>query len=179
MIDWQWTEVDALESQERWNEAKSFLIKNWQQDPTDVKVTIRLGFFCWYVLVEHFPLGITDVDLNELEAVLKEVTHFGLAHFMTDEEFLWCFGYMIALFPWYFGEDEVWEAKGFSMLKRAYELCPDEIVYRYTYLSMLPDTYERQKDEFYQLQTVLEEKFQGKGLVSDYFKSIWHRWQGS
>lgn len=45
-MDWQWPEVDALESQEKWNEAKSFLLKNWQQDPTDVKVTIRLGFFC-------------------------------------------------------------------------------------------------------------------------------------
>lgn len=179
MMDWKWPEVDALESQEKWNEAKTLLIKNWRQNPSDVKVAIRLGFFCWYISVEYFPLGIKEEDLQEPWDVLKEVTHFGLANFWENEDFLWCFGYMMALFPWYFGEDEVWEAKGFSMLKRAYELCPDEIVYRYTYLSMLSDPYEKQRDEFYQLQTVLEERFQGNGLVSDYFKGIWHRWHGS
>jgi hypothetical protein len=178
-MDWRWSEVDALEKQEKWNEAKSLLTKEWQQNPTDLKRTIRLGFFCWYVLVEHFPLGTTDIDLRELDTLLKKITDYGLANFKTNEDFLWCFGYMIALFPFYFGEDEYWEAKGFSMLKRAYERCPDEIVYRYTYLSMHPNTYENQKDEYHQLQAVLKERFQGEGLVSDYFKSIWHRWQGS
>ncbi|MFJ7829488.1 hypothetical protein ACIQXU_04650 [Peribacillus sp. NPDC097284] len=98
MIDWRWVEVDTLESQEKWNEAKSLLIKSWRQNPQDLKVAIRLGFFCWYVLVQEGPLGIKDVDFNELEAVLKEVTHFGMANFITNEDFLWCFGYMISLF---------------------------------------------------------------------------------
>lgn len=45
MIDWQWTEVDALESQEKWNKARSLLIKNWQENPQDLKVNIRLGLY--------------------------------------------------------------------------------------------------------------------------------------
>jgi hypothetical protein len=36
VIDWRWSEVDTLESQERWNEAKSLIIKNWRQNPNDL-----------------------------------------------------------------------------------------------------------------------------------------------
>ncbi|XQY91641.1 hypothetical protein ACNRWW_19460 [Metabacillus sp. HB246100] len=178
MINWRWTEVDTLENQERWNEAKLLLIQIWRQNPNDLKAIIRLGFFCWYILVEEGPLGIKDVDFVELETVLNEVTHFGLANFMTNEDFLWCFGYMISLFPYYFGDYEYWEEKGISMLKRAYELCPDEPVYRYSYLGSYPNTYGKLKDEFYQLQAVLEDRFQGEGLLSEYFKSVWRIWHG-
>ena len=37
MIDWTWAEVDRLEHQEKWNEAKEYLLKAWQQNPTDLK----------------------------------------------------------------------------------------------------------------------------------------------
>lgn len=175
MIDWTWAEVDRLEHQEKWNEAKAYLLKAWQQNPTDLKTTVRLGFFCWYVVVEQEPLGITDADIDtgELESILTEVTHFGLAHFMTHEDFLWCFGYMISMFPYYFGDYEQWEEKGISMLKRAYELYPEEPVYKYSYLGSFSNTYRKHKDVLQQVQTVLEDRFKGDGLLSEYFKSIW------
>lgn len=175
MIDWTWAEVDRLENQAKWNEAKEYLLKAWQQNPTDLKTTVRLGFFCWYVVVEQEPLGITDADIDtgELESILTEVTHFGLAHFMTNEDFLWCFGYMISMFPYYFGDYEQWEEKGIFMLKRAYELYPEEPVYKYSYLGSFSNTYRKHKDVFQQVQTVLEDRFKGDGLLSEYFKSIW------
>lgn len=166
-------ELDNLENKERWNEAKSLLIKNWRQNPNDLKGMIRLGFFCWYVLVEEVPLGIKEVDLDELEGVLNEVTHYGLAHFMTNEDFLWCFGYMISLFPYYFGDYEYWEEKGISMLKHAYELCPDEPVYTYSYLGSIHNTDEKRKVACDQVQAVLKDRFHGEGLLSEYFKSVW------
>lgn len=174
MIDWRWPEVDILEEQQRWNEAKALLIKNWRKNPNDLKASIRLGFLCWYMLVEEGPLAIKDVDFDKVQTVLNEVTHFGLAHFMTNEDFLWCFGYMISLFPHYFGDDEYWEEKGIAMLKRAYERCPDEPVYRYSYLGSFSKPDEKLEEEFYQVQAVLEERFQGEGVLSGYFKSVWH-----
>ena len=175
MIDWTWVEVDRLEYQEKWNEAKVYLLNSWRQNPTDLKTTVRLGFFCWYVVVEQGPLGITDAEIDtvELESVLTEVTNFGLAHFMTDEDFLWCFGYMISMFPYYFGDYEQWEEKGISMLKRAYELYPEEPVYKYSYLGSFSNTYRKLKDVLQQVQTVLEDRFKGEGLLSEYFKDIW------
>jgi len=173
MIDWRWTEVDTLESQERWDEAKSLLLKYWRETPTDLKVSIRLGFFCWYILVEQGPLGIKDIDFSELENVLREVTQIGLDHFMTNEDFLWCFGYMISLFPYYFGDYEYWEDKGLSMLKQAYELCPDEPVYRYSYFGSFPHIDKKSKDELHLVQAILDDRFQGEGILSEYFKSVW------
>ena len=176
MTDWRWTEVDTLESEGKWNESKSLLIKNWNQNPSDLKTVIRLGFFCWYILAEEGPLGIQDVDFDELETVLRQVTDFGLANFMTNEDFLWCFGYMISLFPYYFGDYEYWEEKGIPMMKRAYELCPDEPVYKYSYLGSIPYPKGKRKDEFQQVHAVLEDRFQGEGILSEYFKSVWNCW---
>lgn len=174
MIDWTWTEVDKLEKQEKWNEAKAYLLKAWQQNPTDLKTTVRLGFFCWYVVVEQGPLGITDADIDtgELESILTEVTHFGLAHFMEEEDFLWCFGYMISMFPEYFGDYERWEEKGDFMLKRAYELYPEEPVYKYSYLGSFLNTDGTLKNELKQVQPVLKDRFKGEGLLSEYFKEV-------
>lgn len=73
MIDWRWTEVDALEGQQRWNEAISLLIKNWRKNPNDLKASIRLGFLCWYMLVEEGPLAIKDVDFDKVQTVLNGV----------------------------------------------------------------------------------------------------------
>lgn len=124
-----------------------------------LKTTVRLGFFCWYVVVEQGPLGITDADIDtdELESVLTEVTNFGLAHFITHEDFLWCFGYMI------------------SMLKHAYELYPEEPIYKYSYLGSFTNTYRTRrtrKNELKRVKPVLEDRFRGEGLLSEYFKSI-------
>jgi hypothetical protein len=44
MMDWRWTEVDSLESQGKWNEAKSLLIKSWNQNPSDLKTVFDLVF---------------------------------------------------------------------------------------------------------------------------------------
>ena len=173
MINWRWSEVDILESQERWNEAKLLLEKKWNEDPVDVKIVINLGFFCWYFLVEEDCIGGEKLDSNELEARLNELTHFGLANFMENEDFLWCFGYMISQFPYYFGDYEHWEEKGILMLKRAYELCPDDPVYKYSYLGSLPESGGKLKAELQQVQTILGDRFQGEGILSDYFKDVW------
>lgn len=173
MIDWTWTEVDRLEKQEKWNEAKVYLLKSWRQHPDDLKTVIRLGFFCWYVTFEHGPLGITenDIDIKELESLLKEVTHDGLRHFMNHEDFLWCFGYMISMTPYYFGEDDEWEEKGKSMLRHAHELCPDEPIYTYSYFGSFLNTHILLENESQHIQQILEERFKGEGLLFEYFKS--------
>ncbi|MED4784686.1 hypothetical protein [Brevibacillus choshinensis] len=178
MINWCWEDVDLLESQGKWNEAKETLIKHWNMNRTDLKILIRLGFFCWYVLVEEGPLGITGVDFDELENVLHEVTIFGLDNFAYNEDFLWSFGYMISLFPYHFGDYEHWEAKGNQMLKQVNDMYPDDPIYKYSYLGSLPGSYGQHKSVFLELQAIIDERFQGEGVLSGYFKSVWHQWHG-
>ncbi|MDW0113115.1 hypothetical protein QT711_07945 [Sporosarcina saromensis] len=174
MIDWQWPEIDALENDGKWIEAKSLMMNQWNQNPYDLKTTIRLGFFCWYFLTEEEPLEVEDLNVEELATLLNQITDFGLTNFMTNEEFLWCFGYMISLFPYYFGEYACWQAKGDSMLKSAVELSPREQVYTYTYLAAHsnPDG-KLVKEEFRKLQVIVEDRFRGEGLLSVYFKDVW------
>lgn len=174
MINWQWEEVDLLEKNSEWDEAKALLMKNWNQNPYESQVAIRLGFFCWYVLTEEVSLEGNYINFEELETVLRQVTNFGLSNFMKNEEFLWCFGYMISLFPYYFGEYELWLEKGNSMLRSAYELNPNEQVYKYTYLASYSTLEGKSLEtEFQKLQCVLEDRFQGVGVLSEYFKSVW------
>ena len=173
MIDWRWTKVDTLEKQERWNEAILLLENSWRQNPNDLKTTIRLGFICWYILVEEGPLEIKNIDLEKLETLLNEVTQFGLTNFITNKDFLWCFGYMMSLFPYFFGDYEFWEEKGILMLKTAYELCPDDPIYKYTYSGSYSNKERKLKKELHHVQAVLEERFQGEGVLSEYFKEIW------
>ncbi|MFL0507173.1 hypothetical protein ACH0B5_15645 [Ureibacillus sp. 179-F W5.1 NHS] len=172
MIDWPWTEVDTLESQEKWNEAFALLLKHWNENPNDLKTVIRLGFLSWYVLVEEGPLDIKGVDFDGVETVLREVTSYGLTHFSMNEDFLWSFGYMMSLFPDYFGDDDC-EQKGKGMLKRAYELCPDEPIYRYTYFGAFPNEDDKLREAIQQVHAVLDDRFQGEGVLSAYFQSVW------
>lgn len=163
-----------LEKNSEWDEAKALLMKNCNHNPYESKAAIRLGFFCWYVLTEEVSIEDNYLNFEDLETVLRQVTNFGLTNFMKHEEFLWCFGYMISLFPYYFGDDDLWSERGNSMLKSAYELNPNEQVYKYTYLASYSTPEEKSLEaEFQKLQCVLEDRFQGVGILSEYFKSVW------
>lgn len=116
--------------------------------------------------------------MDELTTILIQATNFGIANFKDHEEFLWIFDYMISLSSYYFGDYEDWEEKDKLMLIRAHELCPDEPVYQYSYISSLTSDDVELKNGFQQLKIVLEDRFQGKGLFSEYFTSIWQNWQG-
>ncbi|WP_158512581.1 hypothetical protein [Rummeliibacillus stabekisii] len=45
MINWKLKDVDTLENQGKWNEAKSILIKLCKDNPLEPKYFIRLGFY--------------------------------------------------------------------------------------------------------------------------------------
>lgn len=59
------------------------------------------------------------------------------------------------------------------MLKTAYELCPDDPIYKYTDLRSYSNNERKIEEELHHLQAVLEERFQWEGLLSEYFKDIW------
>ena len=46
-------------------------------------------------------------------------------------------------------------------------------MYKYSYLASLPGSGGKLKAELQQVQTVLEDRFQGEGILSEYFKSVW------
>ena len=60
------------------------------------------------------------------------------------------------------------------MLQRAHELNPEDPVYRYSYIGSQASIEVELKNGYQPLEVVLEDRFQGKGVLSEYFKDIWN-----
>lgn len=171
-----WAEIDKLEESQKWCDAKYATLKRWYEDIMNSYSLIRLGFLCWYIIVEWGCIdttGMSEEDFSNCEAVLKEVTEFGINNFADDPEFLWIFGYMITLFPWYFGDHLEWEKKGTDMLAFAHHLKPEDPVITMVCLNGQP---ERQyQDACQNSKALLTTRFQGVGVMSTYFRQVLNR----
>lgn len=64
----------------------------------------------------------------------------GINLFKKDVDFLWMFGYMISLFPYFFGEYEEWEQRGKKMIEEAMTLKPNDPIIEMLYLSSIPSS---------------------------------------
>jgi hypothetical protein len=124
------------------------------------------------VVVEWACIDTTDLNHDEYENMLKELTNFGLNNFDGDADFLWTFGYMISLFPFYFGEYEEWESKGHEMLEEAHNLRPNDLIIKWVYLGGKND--EQYKKEYQEtchiVASILKSRFRGDGELQQYFK---------
>ncbi|RNF39385.1 hypothetical protein [Planococcus salinus] len=177
MMDWRWSRVDELETQEKYREAICYMHQVWQQKPMDLKVFLKLSFLCWYVVAEWGVFAASDLeekDVEECEELLKSLTAFGHRHFQHHVEFLWLFGYMILLFPDFFGEQE---QTGVYMVKRAYEMKPQDPVIQLIHLSgQQTNPYEPKLEQIRkETALVLPERFQGSGDLQRYFKEVLNR----
>jgi hypothetical protein len=110
------------------------MLSEWKKDSQDLKKFIRLGILYWYMVIEWDCIDTTYLDYDKYESMLKKLTNIVLNN-LDDDAFLWTFGYMISLFPFYFGEYEEWESKGDEMLEKAHNLRPNDPVIKLVYLS--------------------------------------------
>lgn len=188
-MDYRWEAIDALEVEEKYAEALTLMVIEWEKHPEDLKVVIRLGFLCWYLIVEAGVLGGDGLDAHgiiECEKLFSELVHFGQATFPDDREFLWTFGYMISLFPEFFdlsaliasgnyGEDP--HEAGNKMIEKAHILHPEDEIIQLIYLYNSPGLMKSQeyKELCEEVAVQLPFKFQGKGEMQQYFKVVLNR----
>lgn len=119
-------EVETLENKQEWQTAKDTLFKQWNNNKDNLSVLIRIGTLCWYVLVFWERIRTNDVDKIDFNNTLDIVTNYGIDKFNDNTEFLWIFGYMILLFPYYFGDYCEYEYKGKKMIEKAHNLNPND-----------------------------------------------------
>ena len=188
-MDYRWEAIDALEVEEKYAEALTLMVIEWEKHPEDLKVVIRLGFLCWYLIVEAGVLGDDGLDAHgiiECEKLFSELAHFGQVTFPDDREFLWTFGYMISLFPDFFdlsaliaagnyGEDQY--ELGEKMIERSYTLQPEDKIIQLIYLYNGPALSKSQeyKELCEEVALQLPVKFQGKGEMQQYFREVLNR----
>jgi hypothetical protein len=137
-------------------------------------------FFLWYITVEDLPLKMeTFVAENKLEIRLKEVGLFGIEKFNNNPEALFVLGYTISLFPYYFGEYEKFEHEAEMMLEKAHNIQPNDIIYKLAYLGSTIGNEEAYKQVCVEAAPKVMERFNGKGLLNNYFREVLYRVKAS
>ncbi|MDR0890008.1 MAG: hypothetical protein LBM28_05105 [Oscillospiraceae bacterium] len=169
-------ELERLEKNEEWRKAKDLLYHVWENDKTNLESLLRVGTECWYVLTFWERIQSDNMTREEFAAPLTEVKQYGEMAFRKSDSFLWVFGYMISLFPYWFDDfdDDIykWEAKGRSMIKEAYQVNPENHIAKMLGMSEESDEYQAVCRD---ARAMLCDCFPGDSAIEGYFKGVLSR----
>jgi hypothetical protein len=168
-------QIFELESAEKYNEAYSLYRKLISENNEDFEMWKNYFFFLWSMLEDVNGVFRKDIDLRtELESELKS----GLNKYSELAKFNFIAGYAVSIFPYEFGDYEELDTKGKEMLKKAYEMEPNNPIYVMAYLGSQSlnekgqRLYEKACEES---KPILITNYSGKGLVNEYFSQVFNR----
>lgn len=178
IIEWSWDEVDEMEAKNYFKAAIFHMREVWLNEPGNLKVFLRLSFLSWHVVVEWPTFDESDLeeeDHTECVMLLRSLLNYGQNHFQESADFQWLFGYMMYLFPFYFGSDfDQMEGTAKEMLKKAYILRPEDAILKMTYFENR-DNYKKNHEYHYlcnEVTSTLSERFPGNGVLEKYFREV-------
>ncbi|MBL1219201.1 MAG: hypothetical protein D8M59_17115 [Planctomycetes bacterium] len=165
-------EIFELENAEKYNEAYSEYQKLISENNADFETWKFYFFFLWSMLEDVNGLFTEDIDLRtELESELKS----GLKNYSDLAEFNFIAGYAVSIFPYEFGDYEELDKKGREMLKKAFDLEPNNPIYKMVYLGSQEPS-EKNQTEYQnaclESELKVREIYNGNGLLNDYFKQV-------
>jgi len=174
--------VCYLEKQNQWDRAVIYLVEDWRSNKSDLDKLLCAATEVWFVLVFFEQLKFSGmIRKSVLLDYLDELSEYAFEHCSDEFLFNLFFGYMIALFPYFFsisGEDEQEDSYdykqqyGFSMCEEAYKLQPESSVAKLFCLGNGDDD-----DTFLEAARAASEEIErvfpdGGGAVVDYFRGI-------
>lgn len=166
-----------LEQSHKWNEAITLLHNYWLTDQSNSRVACRLIAECWYVLSNWDLYAKEDMSFDFIKNIMIYTTQYGLDHYK-DVDFLWVVGYMMALFPFLFHNeqqettDAFCQSKGKSLLKKASKIDPNNKIANLLYIGAQEDSFAEYKSRRSCLNEVVENAFPGATAVEQYFREI-------
>ena len=168
----------SLEQHEKWEDVRKLLCRVWGNEKLNCDKAIRLISECWYILSEWDSyIDNKNLSYQAFQNTLIECTEFSMQNFKDNARFLCVAGYMISLFPYLFfvGNADVlyleWEQKGIGMLRRAYELNPNDKVAEILSLGQTLALSEYKKIKM-SIQNELTTFFPGETVIERYFRDI-------
>ncbi|MCZ8521218.1 MULTISPECIES: hypothetical protein [Paenibacillus] len=170
-----WNQINILEEANQDKQAFLLLKKAWTESGPNLPLAVRLGFLCWYALVEwgcSKPADAAEEDYDSFESTLQEVTKQGMRCFAGDPGFLWFFGYAITLFPYHFGDYEEWHAIGSRMLLQAHRLRPHDPFIEMLYWGSQPSSSAAYAVARSKAALTAKERFAGGGRFQRYFLDL-------
>lgn len=126
--------IATLEKDNRWKTAADIVLEQWESTPSDLNYLLCVGTQMWYtILVMDYirndpspPTAVEFVPEMYLQEKLMNATRYGFEHFANNPIFNAYYGYMIYLMPYFFldynGDYLGWQAKGYEMMRRSYNL---------------------------------------------------------
>jgi len=171
--------AELNKSKEMWDKAINALENRYISNPNCKENVIRYMFILWYLLLEDKCVGYKDFNRSKSRKILSEIYFSSKDLFSTDPDYLFIVGYMITFAVFEISETKKWidfNKVGDSMIKKAYELQPDNIVYELAYICSLKNPKEYFKFQIKNkniINKALEKYFDNRGLMGDYFYSIY------
>lgn len=172
-----WKEkLSKLEQRKDWKSAISLMQETIKQNTSSIDAYLSMNYLLMNLLVEE------QYDLNDhdyYEGLLKKYFVESYAKFSNNPEYLFYIGQIASISEWYF-DIEIEEAQ--SMMKKASELEPDSILYKWANYSGL-DTRDQAKKEkiiLYAKQALFEpevkEELKSKGALGKYLWDSLEYW---
>jgi hypothetical protein len=127
--------------QGQWSSIITQLYGDWKSDMKDLDKLLCIGTALWYYLVFENELDPKEkLSRVELLEQLTEVTQYGWLKFADQWVFNMFFGYMISMFPYFWGDWDAMVSKALEMNKRACELAPDNPIPKIWYYGSFSDS---------------------------------------
>jgi len=125
--------IKELDEQDKWNCILQQLRSSWEEQKEDLNRFLCLSTAVWHCCINNDALAPGEIYSTELMNQLEALAEYGWAHFEGRWEFNMFFGYMIDLFPFFFGDWDTMTAKAKAMLALACEQAPDNPIPRVWY----------------------------------------------
>jgi hypothetical protein len=172
-------EIFILESDQKFDEAFSLYKTLLKSEPLNFEYWKHYFFFLWSML-EH-GIGIFSVLKNEeLHKELKKELQYGLDNFENIAELNLIAGYTISIFPYEFGDYTELEEVGKTLLKKATEINPQNLIFKMILLGSYEKPTHNEKLEYEDLKPkvaklILDLYSEKKGLLNEYFVKVFAR----
>ena len=168
--------LEMVEESADWESASNHTYLRWTESRDDIDRLLRVGTENWYILTYWERLPDPKPTMTLCSRRLTEAKDFGFSTFPDSPTFLWMFGYMISLFPFWFddfnGDIHHWEESGKQMIRKASSLDPDNAIARMLATSEDSPMYPVLCSE---VREALHSHFKGNTAIEVYFRSVLDR----
>ena len=138
----------------------------------DFEVWKHFYFFLW-IIIEDMPNEFIE-KINR-ENRLQKMFVEGKANFNDNAEFNFIVGYTMSIFPYEFGNYEVYKKLSKELITNAINIDSENPIYKMAYFGDLQDTpLEYEELKLKSLPIVLK-KYNGIGLLNKYFRQVLNR----
>lgn len=168
-------ESDQLEAKKDWANAYEVLKRLMRDNPDEPKYLCKLGFLCWYHLMEDEENQET-LDFDEWAATLLECFAVGQEKWSNDAGYLFIFSYMMGIAEYLF-ENDTYDYEGIQKLsdelaRKAGLLEPDHPLIQRSVINADDYAIEGAHEMMSELANEQINELGLSGLMLDYFKDV-------